>query len=149
MFASAALIGDYRHAGFLLRPELRGSYFHEETDAYTDSLGVGISSVSIDKGQISLDPNLSYRYVASGFGVIEPSLSLKGIYTFGDRSGVTSSTEDQLVAEGLRARLEAGLGVLRGDSLSVRAEGFFDGIGAEDFEGYGGKLNFSYSFSAD
>lgn len=45
-----------------------------------------------------------------------------------------------------RARAQAGVTARRADGMEITAEGFYDGIGANGFNAYGGTLRFDVPF---
>ncbi len=70
---------------------------------------------------------------------IEPTLALKGIWDF-DEAGRASVGGLTAGSDEVRGRVEVGLNGQRASGLSIRGTGFFDGIGADDLEAYGGKV---------
>ena len=78
--------------------------------------------------------------------MIEPSLSLKGIWDFDKGeivdldTGLATSTDD------LRLRARIGLSAQFANGWSITGEGFYDGFGADDLEAAGGSIKFVIPF---
>ncbi|CAN0550806.1 unnamed protein product, partial [Laminaria digitata] len=107
--ASAALIGDFDHGAFNIMPELRLSYFTEETGAYTDSLGNRIPSIEVETGTLEFGPTFSTEIELNDAMILSPRLTAKGIWTFAQDNTANQFISDPqtLASEGLRASIEA------------------------------------------
>lgn len=74
-------------------------------------------------------------------------MSLEGIWDFKSTdlvdidAGVVRGSGDKL-----RGRAEAGLSVRLSDGIMISGDGFYDGIGAKDYEAYGGNVTVSLPF---
>ncbi|MCK7613612.1 choice-of-anchor D domain-containing protein [Roseibium sediminicola] len=129
-------------------PFARITYYYEEQDSYTDTLGRLIPSQDFDLGRLEFGPKVTWDLVLDDRLLFSPFLSLSGIYDFNKLQDdlptdatLASSDED------LRARLEAGAGLLiPGRGIRISGEGFFDGIGTDDFRSYGATVNVTIPF---
>jgi len=144
---SAALIGQYDIDRWRVAPTARLTYFEEGTEAYTDGLGLPIPEIEIATGTFEFGPKISYRMELESGMSFEPFLSLEGIWTFEQKNTGTSATSSPGLADtGLRGRGEVGFALSGGHAGSWSASAFYDGVGDDDFESWGGRLRFSKSF---
>ncbi|MEM9358913.1 MAG: hypothetical protein AAGB04_22255, partial [Pseudomonadota bacterium] len=66
---------------------------------------------------------------------------IKGLWDF-ERSAIVDLTTG-LASEStddLRARVDAGITIRLPDGLTLNGEGFYDGLGTEDYKSYGGSI---------
>ncbi|CAN7403178.1 IPT/TIG domain-containing protein [Aminobacter sp. LjRoot7] len=144
---SAALIGQYDIDRWRVAPTARLTYFEEGTDAYTDGLGLPIPEIEIATGTFEFGPKVSYRMELDSGMSFEPFMSLEGIWTFEQKNTGTSATSSPGLADtGLRGRGEVGFSLSGGPVGSWSASAFYDGVGDDDFESWGGRLRFNKSF---
>lgn len=144
---SGALIGQYDLDRWRIEPSARLTYFEEKTDAYTDGLGLPIPEIEIATGTFEFGPKFSYRMELDSGMSFEPFVSLEGIWTFEQKNtGASATSSPGLADTGLRGRGELGFSVSGGSVGSVSASAFYDGLGDDDFESWGGKLRFNKSF---
>ncbi|WP_158285777.1 choice-of-anchor D domain-containing protein [Pseudohoeflea suaedae] len=143
------LTGDFEideHAR--ISPFVRLTYYYEEQESYTDSLGNQIPSQDFDLGRVEFGPKISWELILDDSLLFSPFVSLSGIYDF-NKLHETVPTDPRLASsdEDLRARLEMGAGiVIPNRKIRISGKGFYDGIGAADFSSYGGTLNFTVPF---
>ncbi|KFC61709.1 Autotransporter beta-domain protein [Devosia sp. LC5] len=125
---SASLQGQWQWANWTFSPRARVSYFEETTKAYTDSLGVGIASITAGLGQIAVGPAISYRYAAAGNVVIDTGLRLEAIADilrtptasgFGDIHARIEGTIDLSLPGGAKLGLSSALDGIGGDTGTV------------------------------
>lgn len=121
---SASLQGQWQWDNWTFSPRARASYFEETTKAYTDSLGVGIPSITAGLGQIAVGPAISYRFTTEGNVVIDTGLRFEGMADILNTS--TASGFDNL-----RGRIEGTLDFSLGGSVSLGLSAAYDGIGAD------------------
>jgi len=119
---SATLEGQWQWENWTFNPRARFSYLEETSDGYIDSLGVAIPSISMGKGQLSIGPGISYRFVTDGKITVDTGLRLEG---------VADIEEDGL--EDFRGRIEGtlSLGFSAGGHVGFTAA--YDGIGSDDY----------------
>ncbi|MGO4832990.1 autotransporter outer membrane beta-barrel domain-containing protein, partial [Rhizobiaceae sp. 2RAB30] len=142
---SGALIGRYDIERWRIEPSARLAYFEEETDAYLDSFGLPIPQISIETGVFDFGPKLGYQVELDNGWRLEPFVTLQGIWTFRQKNTGTAATESPgLSGTGLRGRGEMGLTVSGAASFSASV--FYDGVGNEDFQSWGGELRLSRPF---
>ena len=135
------LTGDFQAGNWHLAPHIGVLYFEEEQNSYIDSLNIFIPSQTISLGRLTFGPKISTRIETPDGRIISPHLSLKGIWDF-DKAEVVD-LDTGLAAgssEDLRARLEGGLYVIMSNGWSINGEGFYDGIGVDDLEAFGGSV---------
>jgi hypothetical protein len=87
---------------------------------------------------MTIDPQVSYRHWTQDGSLIEPSVSLQGIWNFAHDSGLSTSNAGE--PEDFRARLELGVTLQTPGGISLGLSGGYDGIGAEDYDAFSGEL---------
>jgi outer membrane autotransporter protein len=132
------LTGDFKEGAWSFAPHVAVIYFEEEQDAYTDSLGNLISSQTVSLGRLTFGPKVSYRWKNANGTTVAPYVALKGIWDFEEAETVDIATGLALGSDEVRARIEGGLAIQMPGGISLSGEGFYDGIGASDFDAYGG-----------
>jgi outer membrane autotransporter protein len=119
-------------------------YFEEEQKGYTDSLDIYIPSQTVALGRLMFGPEVSRRWITSNGSVIAPYVGIQGIWDF-ERAEIVD-LDTQFAAgssKDFRGRVEAGFaGYFSGD-WSIRGEAFYDGIGVNDLDAYGGNVRIS------
>ena len=91
-------------------------------------------------GRLTFEPKFSYSHRRVGGITVTPYIGIRGIWDFDKAeivnltSGLASGSDD------LRARAEGGLSVQMPNGQSLDGQGFYDGIGSNDFEAYGGRI---------
>jgi outer membrane autotransporter protein len=113
----------------------------EDTSAaYVDSLGVTVPGVKVSLGQFKAGPEVSYRYTLPSGTVIEPRLGAHVIWNF-DASELPVDLGGTLTGpEGVRGRIEVGLGLKLYDGVMIDLGAAYDGIGTGgDFSAVTGK----------
>ncbi len=142
------LTGDFKLSETTrVSPFARITYYYEEQESYTDTLGRLIPSQDFDLGRLEFGPKVSWDLQLNEL-LFSPFLSLSGIYDFNKLQDDTP-TDATLASsdEDLRARVEAGAGLLvPGRNIQISGEGFYDGIGTSDFRSYGATLNVTIPF---
>ncbi len=141
--------GSFAMGRVTVRPSVGLIYFHEETESYTDSLGFEIDEVSTSLGRVDFGPTISYALPTEEHGFSSSVfVSATGVYDFDVAETVDIATGAETGStDGLRARLGGGLELTSTGGYSLKAEGFYDGVGADDFEGYGGSLKLKIPFN--
>ncbi len=133
--------GDLDYQGWRFAPHVGILHFEEEQAAYVNSQGILIPGQTVSLSRLTFGPELSTVFVFGDGTSISPRLNFKGIWDF--NAPATRDLETGLAAqsaEGLRGRVEGGIAVGTPLGFSVMGEGFYDGLGAEDFESYGGSV---------
>jgi hypothetical protein len=136
--ARATLTGNYHFGALRLSPEIGIAYGNETSEDYLNSIGQTVGAADITIGRMTFGPEFGYRHIADDGTLVEPQLSIKGIWNFDDDDLVLST--GAVKPDELRAAVEAGLMVKLPDGKALRASGSYDGIGDDDFEAWSGKL---------
>ena len=92
-------------------------------------------------------PKVSYAMVQPDGTVITPHLAIKGIWDFVHDDTVNVTTGLAVGSDDVRARVEGGVSVRMANGWSIKGEGFYDGIGADDLDAYGGSVKLSVSLN--
>ena len=135
------LTGQFDIDGWFLAPQAGIIYFKEKQKSYTDSLGVFIPSQTISLGRVTFGPKIYTHYSGLDDVVVSPYFGIKGLWDFerpvtrNIATGLASDSSDDV-----RGRVEGGLMLNLPEGLSISGDGFYDGIGADNFEAYGGRV---------
>jgi outer membrane autotransporter protein len=140
--ATAALVGHYTFGKWQLRPSASLAWLEDTSASYVDSLGVTVPGVKVSLGQFKVGPEVSYRYVLASGTVIEPKVGAHLIWNF-DGSELPIDLGGGLTGpEGVRGRIELGLGMKLYDGVMIDLGVTYDGIGTGgDFNAVTGKAN--------
>ncbi|MEP2944683.1 MAG: choice-of-anchor D domain-containing protein [Lentilitoribacter sp.] len=120
-----------------IKPEVSLSYFKEKQDAYTDSNSNLIPEQTISLGEFKFGPTVTRQFDVGNGYTMRTSAGLSGIANFSVKSAYASSS-NTFANEKLRARLDAEVEVENEYGIRFTAAGYYDGIGASDFQSYGG-----------
>ncbi|MEM8651823.1 MAG: Ig-like domain-containing protein, partial [Pseudomonadota bacterium] len=137
--ARAKLQGVYDLEEFVISPSITFSYYEETQSDYTDTFGNVIPEQTISLGELRFGPEIGRTFTLDSGTQIHASLGISGIYNF----AVENNVSTQGFAPGdeeIRARLDAGFGFDLANGSVVRLEGYYDGIGANDYESIGGGI---------
>ncbi|PCJ90512.1 MAG: hypothetical protein COA52_10045 [Hyphomicrobiales bacterium] len=143
--ASAKLSGAFEIRSITIKPSVRVSYFNEKQHSYVDSFSTTIAAQTTEIGELRWGPTFSTTIETDDGLFITPSLGVHGIWNFvaddvAGTSGTLPGTED------VRSTVDAGLGISNASGLSFNVTGFYDGIGLDDYEAYGGTARVSVPF---
>lgn len=133
--------GDFSRGNWHFAPHVGILYFEEKQKAYTDSLSISIPGQTVSLGRMTFGPKVRYNFKAQDGTLISPHLGLKGIWDFQkadiadlDTGAPTNSNDN------LRARIEGGITASFANGWSLDGQGFYDGIGTNNLEAYGGSV---------
>ena len=125
--------------GWSVQPAIEVSYFKETQFSYIDSQNNTIAEQSISLGELRFGPTVSKQWELEDGTFVRPSIGIAGVWNFAvNKEGLFPSSG--LTSNNVRARVEAGLNISRQDDWALNVSGYYDGVGTEDFESYGGKL---------
>lgn len=140
---SGKLTGSFSAGGnVLVQPHVGIIYFEEEQEAYTDSNGIGISAQTVELGRLTFGPKVSTSYTTGDGTLVAPYVGIKGIWDF--ETADTLDLTTGLAASGnedFRGRVDGGFAVGFTDGVRLTGEGFYDGIGADEYSSYGASVN--------
>ena len=140
--ANAKLSGIFESNGWIIQPAVEVSYFKETQFSYIDSRSSTIPEQSISMGEMRFGPSISRQWTLEDGTFVHPTVGVAGVWNFAvNKEGLFPSSG--LSSNDLRARFEVGLTIGREDDWSLNVSGFYDGVGTEGFESYGGKLRLS------
>ena len=137
--ANAKLSGVFSSNGWTIQPAVEVSYFQETQFTYTDSLGGSVPEQSLSMGELRFGPTISHTWELDNGLVIRPSFGASGVWNFAvNKEGMFPTSG--LSSNKLRARFNAGLSITKRDDWSLNLSGFYDGVGTNGFDAYGGSL---------
>jgi outer membrane autotransporter protein len=136
---SGNLTGNWQSGPWRLTPSLGVTYAEETQERYVTSLGAKMPARSVALGRIAFGPEIAYRMDAGKGMILEPFGSIVGLWDF-DRPENLTQAGFLTGTDEFRGKVEAGLMLSMQNGMKVRASGNYDGIGAGDFDAYGGQL---------
>ncbi len=137
--ATTALVGRWQVGNWQIQPSATLSHIEDVSEAYTDTLGVGIPGLKASLGQFKAGPQVSYRHVLADGTLLEPRFGAELIWNFtasdkvADFGGTLSGPEE------LRGRIELGLRTQFTNGVGLDLSGSYDGIGSDTFHALGAK----------
>lgn len=146
--ARGKISGHFQQGEWKVAPNFAVQYMRENRAAYVDNVGTTIPSSTISLGQFVFGTDFSTAFETENGTTISPSVGFKGLWNFADTgffdpaTGLISSTE----AGDVSARFDAGVLFDNNDGLTLSLNGFYDGIGAKNYEGFGGTAKFLIKF---
>lgn len=138
-------------SGWLISPEVALIYYQEDVSDYVDSNGILISEQDIELGRLSFGPRFSHTLDLAGKEsererTLLSTFSVRGIWDF-ETPGVADLTTGLIdSSDQFRARGQGGLTYTLGNGTQLSFEGFYDGIGAKDFNAYGGSIKIAMTY---
>ncbi len=139
---SSQLSGLIESNGWEVRPAVKISYFEEVQKAYIDSNGLDIPDQSFSVGEMRFGATISHKISFRNGFVLTPHIGVNGVRNFGVNSGAVS--QNAVLGSGdMRARLDAGFTAYNLGLWSFNLSGFFDGLGIDDYQVYGGTARLS------
>lgn len=138
LLASAKLTGAYTFDAWRIRPSAELMYFAERQNAYTNALGIGIDSQTVSVGRLNFGPEIGYRMAMPDKTVLEPFVSLTGVWDFA-RTDALTTTGLAFGQEGLRGRVEGGLSYSTPSGIMVRGAAAYDGVGSSTYHAVQGR----------
>ncbi len=134
------LTGDFNLGRWHFAPNAGVIYFTEEQEAFTHSLNIPIPGQRVSLGRVTFGPKVSTSFASADGNLITPHIGIKGIWDFEKTDIVDLTTGLAEGSDGFRGRVDGGVSMSLANGWSVVGEGHYDGIGANDFEAYGGSV---------
>ena len=134
---NAKLSGLIESNGWSIRPAVSIAYFEETQESYTDSLTNPIPEQTFSQGEVRFGPTFSYDVVKDNGTTIRPTFGVSGVWNF-DVDNNLNSQGAVLGTGDVRARIDAGFTAITMDRWSFDISGFYDGLGVDDYDAYGG-----------
>jgi hypothetical protein len=129
------LAGNWTWDAWRITPSAELAYIEEHQDAFTDSAGTFVSGQTVSLGRLTFGPEIGHKFVCPGVLLFEPYAAIKGVWDF-DRPDV-AIIEGVVVGPGaFWGRLEGGLQLVTLEGWLLRGLASYDGLGADDYEGY-------------
>ncbi|MBL4870694.1 MAG: autotransporter outer membrane beta-barrel domain-containing protein, partial [Robiginitomaculum sp.] len=138
------LTGDLTVNDWRVNPNIAVIYFKETQKAYTDGLGINIPEQTVKLGRVTFGPRFSKSFEQDNNMTLTPSLNVRGVWDFEQAQILNLATGLANGTGKLRARTEVGLAATFSNGTRVSLDGFYDGIGASDFEAYGLKIGVGF-----
>ena len=137
--ARAQLTGDLDFNEFRVSPMAQIVYFSESQSAYTDALGNSIVEQDVSLGRLTTGVELARTWTFESGAMFAPQIAFKAVWDFaGDNAtriqGLASFLEE------FHGRFEAGFRYTTNSGHQIALEGFYDGIGNNDFNMIGGRI---------
>jgi|GEM_PF-1063801 len=136
--------GEFDWDDWRVNPNLSVIYFEEDQKAYVDSLNIAIPSQTINLGRVTFGPRFSKTFKQGINSTITPSLGIRGIWDFESAEVLDLTSGLPTGTDQFRARIEPGITIGLDGGTRLILDGFYDGLGADDYEAYGGKVGVSF-----
>ena len=144
---NAKVSGSYAIDHLILKPAISVSYYEETQQSYTDTNANLIAAQTISIGELKFGPTLTDNIELDNGLLFQPSFGVNGVYNFAIKDNVASQGA-ALGNNDLRARVDAGFNLVDQDNgRSISTSGFYDGIGINNYQSYGGKVRLTLSFN--
>jgi len=143
--AQVKVAGELAFGNTTLQPSLQFSYTVDEQQIYTDGLGNLIPKQSIELGQLAL--GLDFNHVmtlANSNAILELTGGIAAIGTSTRGTGTAAIVVPNF--EGGRARVELGSNYTMPNGGLLSISTFYDGIGASEYNSYGGEIVYNLEF---
>jgi len=144
----AGLTGDFETGDYTINPFIRATYYWEKQESYVDTLGNLIPSQTFDLGRIEFGPKITYNAPTDDGTYLEFYMSISGIYDFEElMSTPVSNAALASSGDSLRGKIKAGsMFQIPEKDFLFSAEVFYDGIGVDGFEAFGGTISLEFPF---
>ncbi len=135
---SGKVEGRFQRGPWRVSPIAGIIFFEDESDRYVDTLGVTIASQTASIGEFSFGPQIAHGRQ------VRDDLYME---VFGEVTGIWEFDNDNRVINGIafgvddaRAKLTGGVILKNGNGMKFQASAFADGLGADDYDAYGGTV---------
>jgi len=129
------LAGNWAYDAWRITPSAELAYVTESADAFTNTGGTFVAGQDVSLGRLQFGPEVGYRIQHTADIFIEPFAALKGVWDF-DNPDV-AIVDGFVVGPGdFWGRLQGGLNVVTSSGWYIRGLASWDGIGADDYNGY-------------
>ena len=132
---SSRISGNFEAAGWTINPSINTSYMQETQHAYVDDIGQQIGEQQFSVGELRFGPSFSRNFALADDRILHATFGVTGVWNFAVENGAASTTP--LGSENIRARMDAGLTFPIGMWGVFGFNGYYDGLGADDYEQYG------------
>lgn len=136
---TTTLTGAWDLGAVRFTPNASLGYVRAKSEAYRDSLGVDIPTVSRSLGQFKLGPELSYAIRRSSV-MFEPRAAVQAVWNFSSSDDLTPVSGIPTSIASIRGRLETGLRTTFTSGINVEASAVYDGLGSGSFRSVGGMV---------
>lgn len=137
--ARANLTGNWRFGDIRVTPSAGLTYVEERQKSYVDTLGVLIPGQTVALGRFDAGPEIAYRIMLASGAIVEPHISLKGVWDF-QRPDTTSVAGLLVAGDELHAKVQAGVLARSPSGWSMRTVVSYDGVGSSRFHDIGGQI---------
>jgi hypothetical protein len=139
----AKLAGEMAYGPITLRPNFDLSYTSDTQLTYQDGLGNIIPEQRVGLAQAALGLDFEHDVPLTNAD-LRINGGVSAIWSHGEGTGAASTLD--LSSEGWRGRLDLGLSYAFDGGSNLALTGFYDGIGASDYESFGVGLAYSIAF---
>lgn len=136
----AELSDRFEYKGLKIDPAASVVYFHEKQDSYTDSLGFIIPGQTISMGRTIFGPTAYLPVEADDGSVTTWHGAIEGVWDF-DRNDTVAAQSLSTGADKFRGKATVGVGFMSGENIKINLEGFYDGIGRNNYDASGAQVD--------
>ncbi|MGJ8617961.1 MAG: hypothetical protein ACSHWS_14060 [Sulfitobacter sp.] len=142
MLLQAKVQGAYDLGAVTLKPLLDATYTTDKRKAYSHSSGLALAEESVRLGHVAIGADFEMPVNVS-YGTLKIKGGLSGIWAETNR---TIASPVQSSFEGGRAKANLGFDYEFDNGGLLRADAFYDGLGASDYRSYGMGISYGVTF---
>lgn len=147
--ASARISGSWTHDAWHVSPRAEIAYFSERSERYIDGTGGAIDGQRVSLGQFKAGPKISYRHITADGVLIEPHMTVEGIWAFGHDKAAQGLAGSQIIErspEDFQLRMSGGVVVEGANGVRLDMTGHYSGLGQRRTRSGGGKVSLTVPF---
>jgi outer membrane autotransporter protein len=129
------LAGNWAYDAWRFTPSADLAYVEEHQNVFTTSAGTLVEGQTVSLGRLEFGPEVGYRFAHTATTFVEPFAAIKGVWDF-DNPNVAIIDGFTVGPGDFWGRLQGGLNVVTTSGLYVRGLASWDGLGADDYNGY-------------
>jgi len=137
--AKTRLTGIWDFEQWRFTPGVEVAYFEDKQESYVDSNGLFIPGQKVTLGRVTVGPEFAYRFHLADGSLIEPLIRIESRMDFAS-DNVTLVDGVAVSRNHIRARVEAGVRLMKPWGYTLRTTGSIDGLGDDGFKAYGGQI---------
>ena len=140
--ASGKISGSFTRDEYVISPHVSVSYFEETQNSYADNFANTIPEQTVSLGEVQFGPSVATIYELEDGTVLQPSVGVSGVVNFGIEENAATQGSP-LGDDDFRAKFDLGLNATNDSGMHMSLSGFYDGVGVDDYNSFGGSARFT------